>query len=396
MEKDKRVNHDQGVCVLPYDVLEEILLRLPVKSNIRFKVVSKQWKSTIESRCFAEKHLRLVEQSKHDHPKFLFASTNEQYNVFKTLCLESNPVRVFNLLNIPRRHLIKISESCNGLVCIYADREAYIYVVNPTTSWFRQIPEARFQILMQKATYTRETITDVKPIPLLAFAKAMLSGYKLVWLYNSDIYNSDAMSLNEGFTKCEVFSFRANVWRYLTCTPRYRIFNDQSPVSTNGLVYWLTERYNGETKVIVFDLESETFRLLPKNPVSRSHPDHIDLCILDNRLCMSKRKRRTMMQEIWSLQLSSEETWIKIYTIDLRSCSSWSVSGRVCFAWTRMNVIRPCTPAAILKNKEILLRHRFGNGLVKYDPQTKSYSLMYDHLSCYRVVPYFQSLISHI
>ncbi|CAL9214855.1 unnamed protein product [Arabidopsis halleri] len=111
---------------------------------------------------------------------------------------------------------------------------------------------------------------------------------------------------------------------------------------------------------------------------------------------MSKRKRTTMIQKIWSLQLSSEETWIKIYTIDLRSCSSWSQSGLIAFTWTRMDVIRPCTPVAILKNKEILLNHRYGDGLVKYDPQTKSYSSIYNHLSCSRVVPYFQTLISHI
>ncbi|XP_010501456.1 PREDICTED: putative F-box protein At1g12855 [Camelina sativa] len=229
------------------------------------------------------------------------------------------------------------------------------------------------------------------PTPRLAFAKATMCDYKLVWLYNSD-----AGRLSERFTECEVFDFRTNTWRYLDCTPTYRIFDDQSPVSTNGSVYWLTERYNGETKVIVFDLQTENFRLLPNNPVSRSHPDHIDLCILDNHLCMSKRKRRTMIQEIWSLQISSsKETWIKIYTIDLRSCSSsWSVSGRVYSKWTRKHVIRPCTPVAILKNKEILLTHRYGEGLVKYDPQTNSYSLMYNHLF-HRAVPYFKSLISH-
>ncbi|EFH69010.1 predicted protein [Arabidopsis lyrata subsp. lyrata] len=350
----------------------------------------------------SEKHLKFVEQSKNDPPKILFASRGHQYMELKTLCLESASLRVFNLLYIPGRLCIEISGSCNGLVCVYRDREVYskreapIYVVNPTTRWFRQLPQARFQILMHKATYTRETFTDINPVPRLAFAKATLCDYKLVWLYNSDKYNSDAMSLNDGFTKCEVFDFRANAWRYLTCTPRYRIFNDQTPASANGLVYWLTERYNGETKVIVFDLQTETFRLLPKNPAASSHPDHIDLCILDNRLCMSKRKRGTMIQKIWSLQVSLEETRTKIYTIDLRSCLSWSQSGLIAFSWTRMDVIRPCTPVAILKNKEILLNHRYGDGLVKYDPQTKFYSSIYNHLSCSRVVPYFQTLISHI
>ncbi|CAN8290887.1 unnamed protein product [Cochlearia groenlandica] len=137
--------------------------------------------------------------------------------------------------------------------------------------------------LMQKTTYTRETLTDITPKPRLAFAKTASSNYKLVWLYNSDKYNSDDISPNEGFVKCEVFDFRKNAWKYLACTSSYRIFNDQTPVSTNGLVYWVTERYDDETKVIVLDLKTETFRLLPNNPCGSSHPDHIDLCILDKK-----------------------------------------------------------------------------------------------------------------
>lgn len=41
------------------DLVEEILHRLPVKSLVRFKSVSKGWKSSIESEYIVEKHLRL-------------------------------------------------------------------------------------------------------------------------------------------------------------------------------------------------------------------------------------------------------------------------------------------------------------------------------------------------
>lgn len=390
LQKKRKRRDDQE---LPYDMVEEILLRLPVESIIRFKIVSKQWRSTIGSLCFAERHLRFVEQSNIDHPKIIVFSNEHKFLEFRTVHLDSASLRTLNLRNIPYQNCFEASENCDGLICIY-NLKSYIYVFNPATQWQRQVPLARFQALMQNVEYTRETLRDIKPLPRLAFVKTSCD-YKVVWLYNSDKYNSDAMSPNEGVTKCEVFDFRANAWRYLTCTPSYRIFDDQTPASGNGSVYWLTERYNDETKVIVLDLHTETFRLLPRNPVARSHPDHIDMCILDNRLCMSKRKRGTMVQEIWSLQSSSQDTWVKIYTIDLLSCSSWSLYG-IGFSWTRMNVFRPCTPVAICKNKEILLTHRYAYGLVKYDPQTNLYSEFYKELSGRRVVPYFQSLISHI
>ncbi|CAL9230505.1 unnamed protein product [Arabidopsis halleri] len=44
--------------LLPHHVVEQILESLAVNSLLRFKAVSKQWKSTIESQFFQGKHLK--------------------------------------------------------------------------------------------------------------------------------------------------------------------------------------------------------------------------------------------------------------------------------------------------------------------------------------------------
>ncbi|CAD5331846.1 unnamed protein product [Arabidopsis thaliana] len=49
--------------LLQHDVVERILERLAVNSLPRFKAVSKQWKSTIESQFFQGKHLTHRQQS---------------------------------------------------------------------------------------------------------------------------------------------------------------------------------------------------------------------------------------------------------------------------------------------------------------------------------------------
>lgn len=41
---------------LPHDLVEEIFVRLPVKSLFRFRSISKLWRSTIMSRYFGERH----------------------------------------------------------------------------------------------------------------------------------------------------------------------------------------------------------------------------------------------------------------------------------------------------------------------------------------------------
>ena len=46
--------------LLPHELMVEILLRLPVKSLIRFKSVSKPWRSLISDTHFTKSHLDLA------------------------------------------------------------------------------------------------------------------------------------------------------------------------------------------------------------------------------------------------------------------------------------------------------------------------------------------------
>ncbi|CAA7039210.1 unnamed protein product [Microthlaspi erraticum] len=381
------------------DVAEEILLRLPVKSLFRFKSVSKKWRCMIESRSFAERHLKIAERSHVENPKVMAIISTERnaYHLdtdlcFKTICSESASLLSSTIVNFPQGfdHWINVSESCDGLFCIHSYRLQSIYVVNPATRWLRQLPPARFQILMHKFTPMIGQVLEpfhmiaIKSVSHLAFVKA--DDYKLVWLYNSDKYNSDASSPNEGLTNCEVFDFRANAWRYLTCTPSYRLYYKQRPASANGSVYWFTEPYNGEIKLVALDIHTETFRVLPKiNPViASSDPDHIGMCALDNGLFMWKREPETMVEYIWRLK-PSQDTWENIYTIDLLSSNP-----RWLYDTPNRTVL-----VAVCKKEKILLNFRYGKDLMKYDPQTKSFSPIFKD-SCIKYVPYFQSLISHI
>ncbi|XP_010458723.1 PREDICTED: putative F-box protein At1g12855 [Camelina sativa] len=390
---------------LPNDVVEEIFLRLPVKALIRLKSLSKQWRWTIESRSFEERHLEIAKRSHLDYPKVMVISEEYPFKGskgklprpdtdigFSTICLESASVMSSTLITFPQGFLYwtYASESCDGLFCIHSVRTLAIYVVNPATRWLRQLPPARFQTSMLKLNPTPETWSDVKSVCYIAFVKAI--DYKLVWMYNSD-----ASSPNEELTKCEVFDFRANTWRYLTCTTSYRLFCDQAPTSANGSIYWFTEPYYGEIKVVALDIHTEKFRVLPKiNPaIASSDPNHIDMCTLDNDLCMSKREGDTMIQHIWRLK-SSEDSWEKIYTIDLLSCSSSLSEFRDGFNWTQKDLVEPSTPVAICKNKKILLSHRYARNLIKYDPQAKSLCLFFQRPLCRRYVSYFQSLITHV
>ncbi|WZZ83495.1 hypothetical protein YC2023_104067 [Brassica napus] len=215
---------------LPNDAIEEIFLRLPVKALIRLKSLSKQWRVAIESLSFAERHLKIAEQHRVVHPKVMVITDEKEPGWtlrpdtdigFRTFCLESGSTLSFSLINFPQGffHCTFVSENCDGLFCIHSPQSHSVYVVNPATRWLRQLPPSRFQISMHKFYPTREEWRFTDSLFHLAFVKAA-AGYKLVWLYNCENYNADASFPSEGVTKCEVFDFRANTWRYLSCTPK--------------------------------------------------------------------------------------------------------------------------------------------------------------------------------
>ncbi|KAJ4879275.1 putative F-box/kelch-repeat protein [Raphanus sativus] len=399
--KEKRVIAPSS---LPNELIEEIFLRLPVKVLVRLRSLSKQWKVALESLSFAERHLKIAKQSRMDlmvidsrlRPKPPRPYINVGFRVF---CLESGSVLSFTLINFSQGfgNWIYVSGNCDGLFCIHSPRTQSIYVVNPATRWLRQLPPARFQILMHKFNPTLQEWIAMDSVFHLAFVKASAADYKLVWLYNSHRYNADALCPNEGVTKCEVFDFRANTWRYLSCTPSYRIFPTQKPAYANGSVYWLTELHEARIKVVDFDIRTETFRLLPKiiPGIDGLGPRHIELCTLDNHLCMSKREHVTKIQNIWRLK-PSEDTWEKIFSIDLLSCPSPQTEILDQFEWSHKDLVEPSTPVAVCKNKKILLSHSRSRGLVKYDPLTKSLDFFYWDPMAWRKVTYFQSMISHI
>ncbi|KAL0884880.1 hypothetical protein Bca101_008861 [Brassica carinata] len=336
---------------LPNDVVEEIFIRLPVKTLIRFKSLSKQWSLRIKSHSFAEKHLNMARSYQVNHPSLmLFPSqiTNTEVE-FQPFCLEGRRPLSDTQLSFPLGFLgwIQSSNSCDGLFCIQSSKSTY--VVNPATRWFRPLPLSRYQILNPTNVPWKVGITA-------ALVKAV--HYKLVLLYNSF-----HISPNEGVTTCEVFDFRANAWRYLTSTPNHSI-SSTKPESADGSLFWFTELYNYyEINVIAFDIHTEKFRLLPKfHPVTSNslhYHYHCSMCILDDRLCILATTS-ILEKKFWRLK-SSEDMWEKIFTIDYLSTPlSWIPYE---FWWR---------PVTMWKKNKMLLSHPCSGNLVILNLQTRS------------------------
>ncbi|CAH8362876.1 unnamed protein product [Eruca vesicaria subsp. sativa] len=105
------------------------------------------------------------------------------------------------------------------------------------------------------------------------------------------------------------------------------------------------------------------------------------MSILDNRLCVSRRKRST--QVIWSLDSSGgSKTWKKMCSLDLTNTVSWFGECHL-------------LPIAILDINKLLLHiHAHMQPLVIYDLHAKSYDLLFQPTRLIGAVYYFESLFS--
>ncbi|KAG7569562.1 F-box domain [Arabidopsis thaliana x Arabidopsis arenosa] len=393
---------------LSRDLVEHILHTLPVKSLVRFKSVSPQWKSIIESRYFKQKHLLCRESQ---DPDILIINPIEFDEISKRE-KEENVTRMFTLGSIdviklpnlcPLRkpiylernktllyYPISISGSCDGMIC-YFNHYNLINVVNPITRWSRSVPQARFQVDVLDMR-NRDSWKGEKYISLwnLGFGKDKFTGtYKLVWLYNS--YELGL----ENATTCEVFDFSTNKWRYVIAAP-VRILELQKPVYLDGSLHWFTDEDIAETRVLAFDIQTEKFHIISKTPFVQQVSKKIIMCNLNNRLCVSQKE--WPMQEIWSL-INSDMTWEKIYTLNLETAANWFAKD---LTFGFIPEIIPCViPIAILgKKKSLMLYDAVASNpnLVIYDPELRSYDLCF--VRDYRVhhqgtaVSCFSSLMS--
>lgn len=113
------------------DLLEEIFLRMPLKSILKCRTVSKQWRSILESKRFAEKRKSLQKDR-----KILAAydcDCGGRPSLLPESRFEGDEEIVYLHCNAARP-----SMTCDGLICF--PEQDWIIVLNPLTRQLRRFP----------------------------------------------------------------------------------------------------------------------------------------------------------------------------------------------------------------------------------------------------------------
>lgn len=117
---------------IPYEIVDEILSRLPIKSLLRFKCVCKRWLSVISNPDFKKRESGsiLLTVSSHNTHTFYIIDDDKAVvdNAFSAPWINDKRCYMFNAL---------VSNSYNGLVLICFDESLFLF--NPSTSYFVKV-----------------------------------------------------------------------------------------------------------------------------------------------------------------------------------------------------------------------------------------------------------------
>lgn len=248
---------------VPYDVVIDILSRLPVKSLIRFRCVSKSWYSTITDPIFITKHF--------NHNKAKSLSSNSNHNGFllyickKQMCTavcNGDPKLTLTTTTEVSRFQIpftvysyKIS-FCNGMFLIYEyRRDRTIYLWNPSIQKFKIFADAPTDFTSGLAYHSKNN--DFK-ILKIAFHPTL-------------VYNKRPLF------EAKVYTLSTDLWRRVEFSvesvPNFRYIHEiqhEPFLFCNGALHFMTYprvKNNTNNFILSFDINDEIFReiRLPEN-----------------------------------------------------------------------------------------------------------------------------------
>ncbi|CAN8318216.1 unnamed protein product [Cochlearia groenlandica] len=129
----KEAKSSNQIYIVP-ELLEGIFLRLPLNSILKFKTVSKQWRSILESEIFVEKRMNFPKKRK------IMAAYRCDCGDETSLISETRLVGDEEIVVYIHCRDARPSMTCCGLLCI--PEPDSIIVLNPTTRQLKRFPSS--------------------------------------------------------------------------------------------------------------------------------------------------------------------------------------------------------------------------------------------------------------
>ncbi|PHT40826.1 hypothetical protein CQW23_19680 [Capsicum baccatum] len=314
---------------LPEVLAEDILVRLPVESLLRFKCVCKMWHKIIKSPDFIREHCK----HRNKVHKILVYDRNNPPDpitlISKDGVLENPPPdeRV--------RGMTYVLGSVYGLFLLkkVVDGNFSLSLWNPALREVRHLPDPTFEV---------QPYTTNPQIPLIGKfgigLDPITNDYKVVWF----LYFSDDDNIPRIYAT--VYSCSRDSWRMLQLNDRYKSHicarRFRQPLGTgylNGTYYWLVLGA-WKCSIVSFDFRNEEFGEIEGPNAGRPFDHHHLVMILlddDSIALMTNVRVCAFEYEIWVMVQPG--LWNKLFAL---KCFTYTPSMKSWFPSTVIYVTR--------------------------------------------------------
>ncbi|XP_073131647.1 F-box/kelch-repeat protein At3g23880-like [Henckelia pumila] len=367
---------------LPEEILVEILAKLPVKSLLRFRCVSRSWLELISSQHFIKAHLNSSRQDLNLSNYKIMLSIRE----FPTYDLKYCPLNFLlhepwstdaSSIDYPKSSSVCVVGSCNGLICLVIN-EKDLFLWNPSTRQSRKLPPANFNMGRAGSPNDHsfgfhESGDDYKVVNILSVFEKK-GQYKLMAMIYS--LKSDSWKRVGDFKGC-----------LLKDDFKGRVIEDDSGKFASGKLHWCTaqSRFTHEDAaewdiIISLDIESEVFGVLEQPNYMKKDKCELLLGVLGECICVLCENYENSTTDLWVLkEYGVKESWTKLAVIPS--------TDPIDSLWHSM-------PMFILPNGGILFS-TYGRYFVVYNPKDHSTKIFDINNSRYSEANiYVESLIS--
>lgn len=281
---------------IPGEIVAEFLSRVPARSLLRCRSVSKAWRSIIDSSSFIKLHLDRTLQTESDR-KIVLQGNDLFWEADLDMVEKTNKVH-YTKLDCPFKsqegRVTNVIGSCHGILCLggnYYDKTIALW--NPTTREIFHIPSS-------------------SKLPCSFVRLGLGFGYD----QKSDDYK--VLTIIErvhGEAEARVYSVKLKSWRRIDSFPfRLEQFNG---VLASGSLHFKCSINNREDAnddaIAAFDLETEAYRLVPQPEEFHSENRHYDMTVeaLGGSLCMVCYYSESQSLDVWVMK----ESWRKVLTM---------------------------------------------------------------------------------
>ncbi|KAI3869299.1 hypothetical protein MKX03_010515 [Papaver bracteatum] len=347
---------------LPWDILSDILIRLPLKSIVRFRCVNHSWYNHLK----CPKFLKARDDYAVEMGKFnlMFHNQNDiytfSYDTSLSTCERTSHIEYPTESDEKE---IEVLGCCNGLVLLrhidLMDDTSLSYVIiilwNPTTNECKRLPnpptgkQAKDRSYVEYGFGYDEQIEDFKVVHLTEASYGRWS-------------------------RCEVYVYtlKSNSWSRVDSVEidglHYPRSCDMGRWPVNGCFHWIAklERSNflHGFFLLRFEFETEDFDAVPLPDFEENAM--VCLCVLGGSLCCFCYGSEVL--GLWELKDNGEEeSWTKVFTIELRE---------------HFRKVSSFMPLQFLKNGKIVLGLELADNclhIVHYDPKHLTFETIKAH-----------------